>query len=86
MHLVGKVSFLRKLVQPFMKYPLHRFAIYKWNQLFFIAKCWSMSEARKVKVGSLFEDIPLHTLDGKARPLSSYLQGKPLVLNFGSLS
>ncbi|RUS86906.1 hypothetical protein EGW08_005311 [Elysia chlorotica] len=86
MHFVGRVSCLRRLIQPWINYPLHRFAIYKWNQLLFIAKCWSISEARKVKVGSQFEDIPLFTLEGEARSLSSYLQGKPLVAEYSLLA
>ncbi|GFS12741.1 hypothetical protein ElyMa_006705400 [Elysia marginata] len=86
LHYVGRVAFLRKLVQPYIGYPLHRFAVYKWNELLFCAKCSALHALRKVKAGAMFEDIPVITLGGETRRLSSYLQGKPLVLNFGSLS
>ncbi|GFS12736.1 hypothetical protein ElyMa_006705200 [Elysia marginata] len=100
LHYVGRVDFLRRLVQviiginciakgkskPFLKYPLHMFAAKRRNELLFMAKCTALHAARKVKAGAMFEDIPVITLGGETRSLSSYLQGKPLVLNFGSLS
>ncbi|KAK3786445.1 hypothetical protein RRG08_012432 [Elysia crispata] len=85
-HLMGKVDLLQHVAPPFLKVPMQRFSQRKWRELLFIAKVRSLSTSRAIRAGGMFQDIPVVTLTGETRSLGSYLLGKPLVLNFGSLS